>query len=1222
MAKIEKLKKGTATIYPATIPQAVVDPTSGKSAREELDERATHGYESSPKTLKEVDDEKADHGYTDSPKTLKQVDDSVSQLAGDVALKANHGYDSSPKTLKDIDDEKVNKSSIISFVDENTINNRNFIKECYLYGDGIDTNSIYRINRVSRGSEGAWTIWIRNTDNILVAIYDSVIEENKILHLNEYNNSGINAYLIVDWNVLPSMFYSSDALIYLTDSIFNKFNSPVIYSSLSIKSNQDINPNVSILSNGETLLGKFISDNALKFNFSNGYIVTTGTYLPNITESASYQYVILHVRAGDKYIITGEGTANARIWATANKNGLIINRSDDLILSSYTKTIEEGEDILVINSKIGVTHSLVLANLQTELLSKNRDELTEINSKLNPLLLSYFEVIPSKTDLIPSSWRIYNANDWWLGYYNEVGYYYANASYLLSKQSIYLRKGTYYCDCGSGAENYRWLIYDNTGLLIQILYNGTFTITEDGARAVISTRQADLTKLVLYNVEAIVNSTKQDEEIKAAIRDLTNNGTFYPKGYDFKKLGWAANEADTKNGYYRSSDGVFVEHETYTSTPKIKIPKGVVIDILYWYSDNTGGSGSMGLHLWDNGKYIGCRSLVDADSNDSIVSRTTTLHGSLTRRFRLSPGKQVFDSGTIEISVSGADPNLSNNIMFVQRDSNTFVEDYRPIVKIDTLDDNARLPFDTTILNSTQGNPSAKYTMTVPLGNKFNIRFKFRILENLLNSGSTATIFSGIGEDITAEPVQLTQLTKAYTDGGVEYLSYFPTFNGGVSINGSPTNEDFIVRNLGNYAFSIQYTGEGESATIENNGNALIVKVDGFEVANLSLATYTKMSELYAQLKALPDFVLDYNEIEYKFTSELAKFPETKLISSYKSNLAGVPPTELNQEVYTDAAPLFVPYAVSSKWHQAEIISDGRDVYSSVDGVVKQKLNPLSADSAYLTFGDGNEVLFKDMEFALDNMRDAEIVGYYFANFRNLLISEVSPLIIIYEGHGLFDSASSETANHTGVLESTPDRLQRVWNRLKEKGYVNVTLKDIVEYYQFGKPLPKRSVTFVWDGYRFLNFLNLKQRSAFTRNGLKATCGLSLSEAEPLYFNGNEISVTEAIAIGRNVGFDFCSHSIDHRHMTQVKPSEYITKALGDIYAVDAVGANGSILVYPFGGCNRYLIDTFDFIGMMAAVGIGTQRNSPNIAVTSPYWLSRIEIGLREDMDTVYNSII
>lgn len=51
MAKIEKLKKGTATIYPATIPQAVVDPADNKTLSTKLTE----------------------------------IDDSVSQLAGDVS---------------------------------------------------------------------------------------------------------------------------------------------------------------------------------------------------------------------------------------------------------------------------------------------------------------------------------------------------------------------------------------------------------------------------------------------------------------------------------------------------------------------------------------------------------------------------------------------------------------------------------------------------------------------------------------------------------------------------------------------------------------------------------------------------------------------------------------------------------------------------------------------------------------------------------------------------------------------------------------------------------------------------------------------------------------------------------------------------------------------------------------------------------------------------------
>ena len=40
MAYIKKIKEGTETIYPATIPQAVVDPTSGKSVRTELNEKA------------------------------------------------------------------------------------------------------------------------------------------------------------------------------------------------------------------------------------------------------------------------------------------------------------------------------------------------------------------------------------------------------------------------------------------------------------------------------------------------------------------------------------------------------------------------------------------------------------------------------------------------------------------------------------------------------------------------------------------------------------------------------------------------------------------------------------------------------------------------------------------------------------------------------------------------------------------------------------------------------------------------------------------------------------------------------------------------------------------------------------------------------------------------------------------------------------------------------
>lgn len=90
MAKIHILKKiieGVKTaFYPLTIPQAVIDPASGKSARAELDEKANHGYESNPKTLKSVADAKADHGYDveETQKTLKEVDTLATQNAEDI----------------------------------------------------------------------------------------------------------------------------------------------------------------------------------------------------------------------------------------------------------------------------------------------------------------------------------------------------------------------------------------------------------------------------------------------------------------------------------------------------------------------------------------------------------------------------------------------------------------------------------------------------------------------------------------------------------------------------------------------------------------------------------------------------------------------------------------------------------------------------------------------------------------------------------------------------------------------------------------------------------------------------------------------------------------------------------------------------------------------------------------------------------------------------------
>ncbi len=136
MAKIKKIQRTVdgvlTTEYPVTIHQAVVDVETDETLdvtltniKNDITNKANHGYESNPKTLKEVDDEKADHGYDSAPKTLKAVDEAKvdkSSIVGEtgqgetsvmhqkavtdeLSTKASHGYESNPKTLKQVDDE-------------------------------------------------------------------------------------------------------------------------------------------------------------------------------------------------------------------------------------------------------------------------------------------------------------------------------------------------------------------------------------------------------------------------------------------------------------------------------------------------------------------------------------------------------------------------------------------------------------------------------------------------------------------------------------------------------------------------------------------------------------------------------------------------------------------------------------------------------------------------------------------------------------------------------------------------------------------------------------------------------------------------------------------------------------------------------------------------------------------------------------------------------------
>lgn len=117
MAKIKKIQRTVdgvlTTEYPVTIHQAVVDVETDETLdvtltdiKNDITNKANHGYDSSPKTLKEVDEAKVDKssivGETGQGETSVMHQKAVTD---ELSTKASHGYESNPKTLKQVDDE-------------------------------------------------------------------------------------------------------------------------------------------------------------------------------------------------------------------------------------------------------------------------------------------------------------------------------------------------------------------------------------------------------------------------------------------------------------------------------------------------------------------------------------------------------------------------------------------------------------------------------------------------------------------------------------------------------------------------------------------------------------------------------------------------------------------------------------------------------------------------------------------------------------------------------------------------------------------------------------------------------------------------------------------------------------------------------------------------------------------------------------------------------------
>lgn len=541
----------------------------------------------------------------------------------------------------------------------------------------------------------------------------------------------------------------------------------------------------------------------------------------------------------------------------------------------------------------------------------------------------------------------------------------------------------------------------------------------------------------------------------------------------------------------------------------------------------------------------------------------------------------------------------------------TIPEQISSVIRIPSIDANFVSPIPVQI-TGTKGDPSAKYEFMLPETNAFNIRVKFKLKEDILGVNDTLNIVSIGGASVTAHPIPLSQcITDSNNDTAIDlpysgeyFENKWTAYMGGVAFNSQSIDPIFGKMNIGRQAFSIRYVGNGSVATVENNGTALVFNIDGV-VKSFSFATYPTINELFEALNDDTDFDVVAIALDYHNSLELATFSSVQLISTLHGATSQTYHPEITE--YTDNGPFYLHYAINEDWHQVEIVKMGDKIYSVCDGntVIYDELIPDNV----LTLGGECNVLFEKLEIHLDSVADFEYATVPSIGFA-VPVSEVNPYIVIFEAHDIntYPTYQQPESGSVGYNQNI-DGLDWCFGWCKNNGYVPVSIKDIEDYYIFGKQLPRKCYTIIMDGWHWDTVLNINKRSVFLKYGVKPC--LAIEERSNvmtnIYHNNQQITIEEAVKIAKVNGFDVTNHTINHTSTYAVKPSDRVSFVTNLVYAFEADGIDGETYTFPGGCTDPYMNEVFEYLGIKAGVEI--TRGSYNNITRNRFTLGRLDIG-------------
>lgn len=530
-------------------------------------------------------------------------------------------------------------------------------------------------------------------------------------------------------------------------------------------------------------------------------------------------------------------------------------------------------------------------------------------------------------------------------------------------------------------------------------------------------------------------------------------------------------------------------------------------------------------------------------------------------------------------------------------------------LKTDGLDN---LPSGSSV-DSSYGNNNAIYRIPLPKCKKLHLYVEYRINSELPSLNYANMITVG-----TNDKIQISYKGLNCGSSGFVYQDlYFGANWGSITLNGVKHK-----RYLGKSSFYVKYIGDyGNSAnqdivfTMSGGVAAIKHKTDG---STIDSRTYNNSDSVYSLVNKINSMA--NIECVGVMTAGLTC---ADIVQNVNIPLVSLLTKDSDNSTYWDAPPMYIPCTLDNSIHSIEVILDYEEkvLAAAFDGVTYVGEANGMDNARMLVLGNvGIPITFENLHIDFDSFGDAELITNTQPNFtdQQQLISSNNPKLIIWEGHGV-DDCMDEDAPITDDMASSTDRLFRVFDELKKKGYVPVTWDEIINWKLNNAKLPKRCYNIMMDDFRVSNFVNYEKRKPFNQYNVKA--GLAIIEdydkSQTMEIDGKTYTYEECTDICIRNGWKLASHA-KHNRLGSIRVSELPSLLKDCAVSCDKVGITPDILIYPYGS----YLNTYSALENSAfKIGVMTTIIEYNCKGSSDFYLGRYEIGTRESIDNVLMTI-